>query len=101
MAKYCVTNGNLYENGISNEIKVGTGANLRVQATGSGSFQVVGKLTANGASKPLNMLRLSDYNNISTINDDDIYAGDVTGYYSISVANVSNVDKVYATIYTD
>ena len=28
----CITNGNLYENGKANEIKVNTGANIKIQA---------------------------------------------------------------------
>ena len=46
---YCATNGNLYENGKAFELKVGIGADFKVQASGTGSFQVVGKLTQNGA----------------------------------------------------
>lgn len=101
MAKYCVTNGNLYEGSSVNELKVGNGADLRVQATGSGSFQITGKLTANGTPKVLDLIRLSDFEPISTVNDEEIYAGDVTGLYSISVQNVSGVDKIYAAVYID
>lgn len=101
MAKYCENNGNLYENSAINEIKVGRGADLRVQAVGSGSFQIIGKLTANGTPKVLDMIKLSTFETTPTITDNDIYAGDVTGFYSISVQNVSGVDKIFATIYSD
>ena len=101
MAKYCVTNGNLYESGSSYEIKVSNGSDLRVQSVGTGSYQLIGKLTANGTSKVLNLIRLSDFSTNETVNDNEIYAADVSGLYSISVQNVNGVDKVYATILSD
>lgn len=51
-----IINGDLYNNGRTSEMKVGIGADLKVQATGSGSFQVVGKLTQNGTEKCLVLL---------------------------------------------
>ena len=101
MAKYCITNGNLYENGSSYEIKVSNGSDLRVQSVGKGSYQLVGKLTANGTSKVLNLIRLSDFSANEIVSDNEIYAADVSGLYSISVQNVNGLDKVYATILSD
>ena len=100
MAKYCVTNGNLYENGIATEMKVATGCDLRIQGVGSGEFTVMGKLTANGTAKPLAMIRMSDFQKVSSISDNEIYAGDVAGLYSITV-EASGVTKVYASILSE
>ena len=87
---YCATNGNLYENGKAFELKVGIGADFKVQASGTGSFQVVGKLTQNGD--------LSDFSTVDTITTENVYAGDVSGYYSVTVKNVKGVNKIWGTI---
>lgn len=95
---YCATNGNLYENGKAFELKVGIGADFKVQASGTGSFQVVGKLTQNGAEKVLSLVNLSDFSTAETIATEDVYAGDVSGYYSVTVKNVDGVSKIWGTI---
>ena len=96
-----IINGDLYNNGRISEMKVGIGADLKVQATGSGSFQVVGKLTQNGTEKILDLVNLGDFSTATTITTSDIYAGDVSGMYSISVKNVTGFTKIYATITTN
>ena len=93
-----IINGDLYNNGRASEMKVGIGADLKVQATGSGSFQVVGKLTQNGTEKVLKLVSLGDYSTAITITTTDIYAGDVSGMYSITVRNVTGFTKIFATI---
>lgn len=93
-----IINGDLYNNGRTSEMKVGIGADLKVQATGSGSFQVVGKLTQNGTEKVLKLVSLGDYSTATTITTSDIYAGDVSGMYSITVRNVTGFTKIFATI---
>lgn len=93
-----IINGDLYNNGRTSEMKIGIGADLKVQATGSGSFQVVGKLTQNGTEKVLNLANLSDFSTATTVTTSDIYAGDVSGLYSISVKNVTGFTKIYATV---
>lgn len=100
---YCATNGNLYENGKAFELKVGIGADFKVQASGTGSFQVgsfqvVGKLTQNGAEEVLMMVDLSDFSTVDTITTENVYAGDVSGYYSVTVKNVKGVNKIWGTI---
>lgn len=95
---YCAINGNLYENGKINELKVGIGNDLKVQASGSGSYQVVGKLTANGAEKPLELISLSDFSTVNIATKDDMYTCDVSGMYSVSVKDVAGFTKIWATI---
>ena len=94
----CIINGDLYNNGKILEMKVGIGSDLRLQASGSGSFQVVGKLTQNGTEKVLKLVSLGDYSTATTITTTDIYAGDVSGMYSITVRNVTGFTKIFATI---
>lgn len=94
----CIINGDLYNNGKILEMKVGIGSDLRLQASGSGSFVVVGKLTQNGTEKELCLINMSDFSTSSIITTTDLYAGDVSGLYSISVKNVTGFTKIFATI---
>ena len=94
----CITSGNLYENGKANEIKVAIGSDIKVQAKGTGSFQLVGKLTQSGAEKVLELVDLSDFSTVTTVKTEDIYAGDVTGFYSVTVKNVTGFEKIWCTI---
>lgn len=97
--RYSVINGDLYANGSTNEMKVITGSEIRIKASGTGSCKVVGKLTANGEAKVLSLVRLSDgFDVVDTITDNEIYAADVSGLYSISVSNASGFTNVWATI---
>lgn len=98
MAKYCITNGFIYDNGKSIELKTFNGSDLRIQAVGTGKFKVNGKLTANGTAKILGLIRLSDFATVEEIEDNEIYACDITGLYSISTQDVVGVNKVYASI---
>ena len=95
--KYSVQSGSLYDGSVI-ELKNLTGWDTRIQATGTGSCKVVGKLTANGEAKVLSLVRLSDLAVVDTITDNEIYATDASGLYSISVSNASGFTKVFATI---
>lgn len=96
--RYSVINGDLYANGSANEMKVITGSDIRIKASGTGSCKVVGKLTANGTAQPLSLVRLSDFAVVDTITDNEIYAFDASGLYSISVSNASGFTNVWATV---
>ena len=96
--RFSVINGDLYNGGIVSEMKVISGSDARIKASGTGSCKVVGKLTANGDATVLSVVRLSDCAVVDTISDNEIYAADVSGLYSISVANASGFTNVWATI---
>lgn len=96
--RYSVTNGDLFANGAAYEMKVISGSDIRIKASGSGSCKVVGKLTANGEAKVLSLVRLSDFSVVDTITDNEIYAADASGLYSISVSNASGFTNVWANI---
>ena len=98
--RYTVVNGDLYANGVTNEMKVAqmTGSDIRVKASGTGSCKVVGKMTANGDYKTLSLVRLSDFSVVDTITDNEIYAADASGLYAISVSNASGFTNVWATV---
>lgn len=100
--KFTVANGDLYANGVVGELKNLSanlsGSDIRIKASGTGSCKVVGKLTANGDYKTLSLVRLSDFEVVDTITDNEIYAADVSGLYSVSLANASGFTSVWATI---
>lgn len=98
--KYIVAEGDLYANGVVGEIKIAnvTGSDIRIKASGSGSCKVVGKLTANSDYKVLDLVRMSDFAVTDTITDNEIYATDVTGLYSVSLISASGFTNVYARI---
>lgn len=96
--RFSVINGDLYNGGTVSEMKVISGSDVRIKASGTGSCKVVGKLTANGDATVLSVVRLNDYVVVDTITDNEIYAADVSGLYSISVANASGFTNVWATI---
>lgn len=98
--KYAVVNGELYANGVANEIKIYnlTGSDLRIKATGTGSCKVVGKLTASDDWKVLSLVKLNGFDVVDTVTDNEIYAADVSGIYAISVQNASGFSRVWATV---
>lgn len=96
--RYSVINGDLYSNGVVSEMKVITGSDIRIKASGTGSCKVVGKLTANGDYKTLSLVRLSDFAVVDTITDNEIYAADASGLYAISLTSASGFTNVWATI---
>lgn len=96
--RYSVINGDLYSNGVVSEMKVVTGSDIRIKASGTGSCKVVGKLTASGDYKTLSLVRLSDFAVVDTITDNEIYAADASGLYAISLTSASGFTNVWATI---
>ena len=96
--RYSVINGDLYSNGVVSEMKVITGSDIRIKASGTGSCKVVGKLTASGDYKTLSLVRLSDFAVVDTITDNEIYAADVSGLYAVSVSNASGFTNVWAEV---
>ena len=96
--RFSVINGDLYNGGTVSEMKVLNGSDVRIKASGTGSCKVVGKLTSNGDAKTLSLVRLSDFAVVDTITDNEIYAADASGLYSISVSNASGFTNVWATV---
>lgn len=98
--KYVITDGDLYANGVVGEIKIANaiGSDIRIKASGTGSCKVVGKLTANGDYKVLDLVKMSDFSVTDTIADNEIYATDATGLYSISLISASGFTSVFVRV---
>lgn len=97
---YPVVNGELYSNGVTKEMKIAsmTGTDIRLKGSGTGSYKLIGKLTANGDWKQLGVVRLKDFAVVDTITDSEIYAADVAGMYSVKVADVVGFDNIWAEV---
>ena len=96
--KFSVTNGDLYMNGVATEMRVVNSSDIRIQASGTGSCKLVGKLTANGEYKVLATVRLKDFTICESIKDNEIYAADATGLHSVTLQDVTGFDRVWVTV---
>jgi hypothetical protein len=63
------------------------GGETRIQAIGSGTAQIMGKVTKEGESGVLSLVNLSTYEVTDTISDNAVYAVDTTGLYTVSAVN--------------
>lgn len=98
--KMIIVDGDLYVNGVVGELEIhnSTGSDIKIKASGTGSCKVVGKLTANGEYKILDLIRMNDFTVTDTITDNEIYATDATGLYSISLVSASGFTSVFARV---
>ena len=95
---YCVNSGDLFINGEIKELSVNNGTDLKIQAVGSGSYKLVGKLTKDSEYSTITVVGLNGLPVKDSIDDSDIYVADVSGLYSVSVSDVSGFEKIYAKI---
>lgn len=98
--KNIIVDGSLYSNGTARDLKImsSTGSEVHVIAKGTGSCVLVGKLRQSDNYKQIGVVRCKDYTLTDNIADNEIYIADVTGFCSISVANVVGFTEVWGTI---
>lgn len=93
MATHAIEQGNI----LGRELKVEYAQEMKVQAAGSGSYRIYGRLKKDGAPKPLTLINLSGYDMSDTGTDDNIYTCDVAGLYSIFADDAAgDFDEIYA-----
>lgn len=92
--------GELYSKGKSIEMQIhaAVGKDARVQAKGTGSCKIVGKLTPNAEYKPFALKRMSDLTIVEEIEDDEIYAVDLTGVHTVTVQDVTGFTSVWINV---
>lgn len=98
MAIHAVNSGYIY-GGIIDSLFVNFSQEVKVQATGKGSYKIYGRLVQGGTPKPLMLINISNHETTDTASDDNIYVCDVSGLHSISAGDVSGVTKIYVTAY--
>lgn len=90
--------GFIYSGGESEEWKVGMSREVKIQGVGSGTYTLLGKMTAEADFAPLQLISTADFSLSSSASDTNIYAADVAGLHSIKVV-ASGFDRVFACAY--
>lgn len=96
MSTHAYNAGKLYENGEPQTLLVYPSQEVKIQASGSGSYRVYGRLTSDGAAKPLKLINASTYDTADIGEDDNIYICEVAGLHSIFADEVVGVEEIYA-----
>lgn len=88
----------IYDGTEAKEMLVHNGTDIRIQSVGSGSYELVGKLAPEAEYRPVGLVKMGDLTKQNKALDDNIYASDVSGLYSITVHSVSGVSAIYVSI---
>lgn len=81
--------------GADDEMDIFPSQELKIQATGSGSYQMFGKMRGSGAAKPLALINTGTLEISNTASGEDIYTCDVSGLQSVYADNLNGVSSVY------
>lgn len=73
------------------------GEQVKLQAQGSGTYTLKGRLSAECDWDEICTLKASSLSTTRDMSDTAVYTADITGYSHITVA-VNGFDKVYATV---
>lgn len=98
MAIHAINSGYIY-GGDSEGLLVYPSQEAKIQAAGSGSYRVYGRLTKDSPAKPLMLIDTSTFETTDTAFGDNIYTCDVTGLHSIFAGDISGVTAIYASAY--
>lgn len=94
-----VLNGYIYENGEAKEINFLSGNTVTIQAVGTGTYELFGKMRG-GAYTEISLID-SEFNLVDKGEDQNLYTADVDGLSYITVKNVDgNIDKIFFDIHT-
>lgn len=94
-----ISNGYIFEsNGGYKEINFINGETVKLQAKGTGSYELYGKMR-NGKYKRITLID-SELNVTSEAKDDNIYTADISGLSYITVNNViGDIENIYYDIF--
>ena len=87
----------VYENGKAKVVDVIRGEQAKIQAIGSGTYSLKGRLSADCDFDDIALIKASDFVKSSTISDNSVWVADISGYSQITV-EADGVDKIYMTI---
>lgn len=87
----------IYDGDESHIVDVCNGEQVKMQAVGSGTYTLKGRLVSDCDFDTICAIKSSDFNKSSTISDNSVWCADVSGYSQITV-EADGVDKVYVTI---
>lgn len=87
----------IYADSEAKIFEVMRGEQVKLQAQGSGTYTLKGRLSADCDWDEICTLKASSLSTTRDMSDTAVYTADVTGYSHITV-DVTGFDKVYATI---
>lgn len=98
MSKVIAVSEKIYDGTKAKEIVIANGNDIRIQSVGEGIYELAGKLAPEAEYRPIGLVKLGDLSKQTKALDDNIYASDVSGLYSITVQNVADVEAIYISI---
>lgn len=87
----------IYDGGESKIISVSSGEQVKLQAIGSGSATLRGRLNSECNWDSIALLKGNDFSKSDSINSTEVYMADCSGYTEITI-EASGFVKIYATI---
>lgn len=87
----------IYEDGKAKVLNVMGGEQAKIQAVGSGTYTLKGRLSPDCEFDDIAAIKASDFIKSSTIEDESVWCADISGYAQVTV-EAFDVDKVYITI---
>ena len=94
-----ILNGYIYENGEAQEINFLTGNTVTIQAIGTGTYELFGKMRG-GAYTEISLIN-SEFELVDKGENQNLYTADVDGLSYITVKNVEgNIEKIFFDIST-
>lgn len=90
-------NDEIYDGTTAKVVDVVGAEQIKVQAVGTGTYTVKGRLNSNAQFDTICAIKVSDFSTKSTISDTAIYTGDVSGYSQVTV-DASGFDSITAAL---
>lgn len=87
----------IYDGKTAKIVDVVGGEQVKIQAKGSGTYTLKGRLNPAYDFDDIAAIKSSDFNKTTTISDNSVWCADVSGYSQITV-EADSVDEVFATI---
>lgn len=87
----------IYDGKTAKIVDVVGGEQAKVQAKGSGTFTLKGRLSPDYDFDDIAAIKASDFNKTTIISDNSVWCADISGYSQITV-EADSVDEVYVTI---
>lgn len=92
-----IHNGIIYDGTTAKEIVVYDSEQIKIQAKGTGSFVLKGKIAGSYSYDTIRLIKASDFSTRSTVTDTAVYVGDVSGYTNVTV-EASGFDEIYCIL---
>lgn len=92
-----VVTSELIYDGTAKELYVYDAEQIKLQAKGTGTFVLKGKLAQSTAYDSIRLIKANDFSNRTTVTDTSVYIGDISGYSYVTV-EVTGFTEVFASL---